>query len=71
MYAALYECVARRCMTDLSYSPLIFSGMSSPEMERRGRRGQRKIENRDERKEGITAADSEVDYLLCCGACPI
>lgn len=25
-------CVARRCMTDLKYSPIICSGMSGPEM---------------------------------------
>lgn len=30
VYTVLYVCVARRCMTDLKYSPIICSGMSKP-----------------------------------------
>lgn len=45
-------------MTDLKYSPIICSGMSGSEMERKGRKGQRKMRNRDEKDEGITTADS-------------
>lgn len=63
-------------MTDLKYSPVICSGMSSPEMEKRGREGQTQMRNIDERIEGITTVDSKVygsgvEYLLCYGACCI
>lgn len=49
---AVSVCVraARRCVTDLKYSPIICRGMWSPEMERG--EGQRKMRNNDERMRG-------------------